>query len=82
MECPLNREEMALWKRDPLNSRVLKAAAEYRQSLRESLGAGRFLHLFNLEQTGLATAQAVGICKGLSEIIDMEARDNEQRDTE
>ena len=73
MECPLSKEELALWKANPLSQVILKVLKEYRQNLQGKLGQGVSLNLSSLEGTGLLTAKLVGICEGISLILDMEA---------
>lgn len=78
MQCPLSKEELALWKRDPLNSKVLRVLEAYRQSLQQQLAKGAFLRMASLEETGLSVARQVGRCEGISEILDMEAEERSE----
>lgn len=78
MECPLSKEELALWRSNPVSKVVLKALKEYRQNLQQQLSQGVCLKLDSLEKTGLLTAKLVGVCEGISLILDMEGRDNEE----
>ena len=73
MECPLSKEELALWRNNPLSQIILKALRDYHQNLQQQLSQGLCLKLNSLEETGLLTARLVGLCQGISLILDMEA---------
>jgi hypothetical protein len=80
MECPLSKEELAMWKHNPLTSKVFQAIFNYRRNLQESLGQGASLDLNSLERTGLKTAKMQGVCEGLSIILSIESEKGEDNE--
>jgi len=73
MECPLSKEELSLWRVNPLTKIILSTLREYRQNLQQQLSQGVCLKLNSLEETGLLTARLIGLCQGISLILDLEA---------
>ena len=77
MECPLSKEELSLWRMNPLSQIVLKTLENYHQNLQKKLSQGMSLNLDNLDRTGLLTAKLIGICEGISTILNMEPEEGE-----
>jgi len=77
MECSLSKEELAIWRNNPLSQIILKALKEYRQNLQQQLSQGVCLKVDSVEKTALSLARLVGVCEGISLILDMEGIENE-----